>query len=79
MNASRTATFVWQQPLEWLIVRKDDLLCTRCGEMEPVHPGYGTPAAAFIAALYGAASRHRVCSPAKKKKKKKKKEMKEKS
>lgn len=47
--------------LDRLIVRKEHLLCTRCGAVEPVHPGNGTPATTFIAALERAALRHRDC------------------
>lgn len=47
--------------LEYLIVRKDGLLCPKCGKTDPVHPGHGTPAAAFIEALKMAAERHKNC------------------
>jgi hypothetical protein len=47
--------------LDHLIVRKDGLLCPSCGKTDPVHPGNGTPASAFIAALKSAAERHKKC------------------
>lgn len=47
--------------LDRLIVRKDELRCTQCGQAEPVHPGDGTPASTFITALKLAAERHSYC------------------
>jgi len=47
--------------LDRLIVRKEHLLCTQCGTIEPIHPGDGTPASSFILALEAAARRHRSC------------------
>ena len=44
-------------------VRKDDILCTRCATIEPVHPGHGTPLPAFVWALAMAAERHSKCKP----------------
>ncbi len=46
---------------ERLIVRKEHVLCTRCGTIEPVHPGHGTPMPAFISALESVACRHAKC------------------
>lgn len=53
--------------LDRLIVRKEHVLCTQCGEVEPVHPGDGTPASTFIVALQAVAVRHRACSVAQRK------------
>jgi hypothetical protein len=54
--------------LDKINVRKDDCLCTDCGGMEPIHPGNGTPASAFIMALRLMAERHMGCSVASRKK-----------
>lgn len=45
-----------------IIVRKDDIMCTRCAEIEPVHPGHGTPLPAFVMALAMAVQRHGKCA-----------------
>lgn len=50
--------------LDKLVVRKEGLLCTDCGATDPVHPGDGVPASAFIMALEMAAKRHIGCSVA---------------
>ena len=47
--------------LELLLVRKEDVLCTRCLKIEPINAGHGTPAPAFIMALYVMAERHEKC------------------
>lgn len=44
-----------------IIVRKEHVICARCGKIEPVYPGDGTPMPSFIAALEHLARRHRVC------------------
>jgi len=41
-----------------LIVRKDHVLCTICGCIEPVHPGDGTPLPTFVIALMLLVGRH---------------------
>jgi hypothetical protein len=41
-----------------LVVRKDGVLCTRCGTTDPVHPGDGTPLPSFVLGLAGCAERH---------------------
>jgi hypothetical protein len=42
-----------------LIVRKDGVLCTVCGEIEPVHPGEsGTPLASLLIGYKGVIRRH---------------------
>jgi hypothetical protein len=53
--------FAKQMALERLTVRKDGLFCPQCCTTDPVHPGHGTPAVAFIAALKMAAERHSYC------------------
>jgi len=47
--------------LQYLTVHKEHLLCTKCYEIEPIHPGDGTPAISFITALELAAIRHADC------------------
>jgi hypothetical protein len=44
-----------------LLIRKEHVLCTRCGEMEPINPGHGTPAPAFISAVTTMAILHLDC------------------
>lgn len=34
-----------------LLVRKDHVACTICGEIVPVHPGDGTPMTSFLLGL----------------------------
>ena len=41
-----------------ITIRKCDVLCTICGEIEPVNPGHGTPMPTFIVALEGVLRRH---------------------
>ena len=41
-----------------LLVRRDGLLCTVCGELEPIHPGDGTPLPAMLHAFKSATRRH---------------------
>lgn len=53
--------FAAQLALERLTVRKEGLFCPQCCTTDPVHPGHGTPAVAFIAALKMAAERHSYC------------------
>ena len=48
--------------LSRLLVRRDSVLCTRCGEVLPIHAGDGTPAVAFIIALQIAADKHMKCA-----------------
>ena len=48
--------------LDKINVRKDDAMCTDCGAIEPIHPGHGTQASAFIMALEMMAKRHMGCS-----------------
>ncbi len=47
--------------LDRLIVRKNCVVCCRCGGIEPVYPGDGTPARTFMIALENVAKRHRDC------------------
>jgi hypothetical protein len=44
-----------------LIVRTDSVLCTHCGQSEPLHPEDGTPMRTFVIALLGMVQRHRDC------------------
>jgi hypothetical protein len=48
--------------LTYLTVRKEHLMCMKCYEIEPIHPGDGTPAISFITALELAAIRHADCA-----------------
>lgn len=41
-----------------LVVRKNGVLCTRCGTIDPVHPGNGTPLPSFLVGLHGYVTRH---------------------
>lgn len=42
-----------------LIARKDGVLCTVCGELEPVHGGEsGTPLPSLLAGYFGSMRRH---------------------
>lgn len=46
-------------PPAHLIVRRNGVLCTFCGEVEPVHPGEsGTPLPSFLIGLEGVKRRH---------------------
>jgi len=57
-------TIEMRNQLERILVRKEHALCTQCFTIEPIHPGDGTPATAFISALELMAYRHRECKPA---------------
>lgn len=41
-----------------LLVRKNDVLCTVCGQVLPIHPGDGTPLPALLNAYDTAKSQH---------------------
>jgi len=58
--------------MQHLVVRKEHTLCTRCGGIEPVYPGDGTPAITFVVALELMADRHWCCSFESRKRKEKK-------
>lgn len=47
--------------LNRLLVRKDHVLCVTCGAREPVYPGDGTPALAFMQGLERLATLHAFC------------------
>jgi hypothetical protein len=44
-----------------LIIRKNDVLCTRCLTTEPVNAGHGTPIDTLLLAYKLWAERHRQC------------------
>lgn len=41
-----------------LIVRRDGVICSICGDLVPVHPGDGTPLPALLVALEDVRRRH---------------------
>lgn len=41
-----------------LLVRKDDVICTRCLQVVPVSPGDGTPLPSFVLGLLGLLRTH---------------------
>lgn len=47
--------------LQRLLIRKEHVLCTRCGAIEPVHPGDGIPALAYIQGITRLVELHAFC------------------
>jgi len=41
-----------------LLIRKDGVLCTKCGTLEPVHAGHGTVMVALLHGYAGVLKRH---------------------